>query len=126
MLKKFFFIKIKEKDIGNIRFQQEDAMCHTAKATHDVLLPVFEVRIIVWPPRRCDLTPFDNCLWDVVKDMCYADKPETIDALKDNIREAIEEIQQHTIDNGLKNWNYSVCDCMGSRGNYLNEIIFHY
>ena len=28
-----------------------------------------------------------------VKDKCYADKPETIDALKDNIREAICEIQ---------------------------------
>ena len=35
---------------------------------------------------------------------CYGDKPETIDALKDNIREAIDEIQLHTIDNVLKNW----------------------
>ena len=34
--------------------------------------------------------------WSVVKDNCYADKPETIDALKDNIREAIGEIQLHT------------------------------
>ena len=29
---------------------------------------------------------------------CNADKPETIDALKDNICEAIGEIQLHTID----------------------------
>ena len=28
----------------------------------------------------------------VVKDKCYANNPETIDALKDNIREAIGEI----------------------------------
>ena len=34
----------------------------------------------------------------------YADKPETIYALKDNIREAIGELQLHTIDNVLKNW----------------------
>ena len=39
----------------------------------------------VWPPRSCDLTPLD-------KDKCYADKPETTDALKDNIREASGEI----------------------------------
>ena len=39
-----------------------------------------------------------------VKDKCYANKPETIDALKDNIREAIE-IQLRTIDNVLKNWS---------------------
>ena len=55
--------------------------------------------------------------------MCYSDKQETIDALKDNIREAIGEIQLHTIDNVLKNWTDR---CMASRGSHLNEIIFHY
>ena len=39
-----------------------------------------------------------------VKDKCYADKPETIDALKDNIREAIGEIQLHTIDCSEYEW----------------------
>ena len=59
---------------------------------------------IVWPPRSCDLTPLDYYLWIAVKDKCYADKPESIDALKDNIRETIGEIQLHTIDNVLKDW----------------------
>ena len=36
-----------------------------------------------------------------VPSKCYTDKPETIDALNDNIREAIGEIQLHTIDNIL-------------------------
>ena len=60
-----------------------------------VLLPVFDDRIIsrradvVWPPWSCGLTPLDYYLWGAVKDKCYADKPETIDILKDNIREAI-------------------------------------
>ena len=58
-------------------------------------------------------------LWD-------ADKPATIDALKDNIREAIGEIQSHTIDNVLKNWTGRVDYCTASRGSQLNEIIFHY
>ena len=75
-------IKIEEEYIGNIWFQQD---------------PVFGGHIIsrradvVGPPRSCDLTP------------CYTDKPKTIDALKDNIREAIGEIQLHTIDNVFKN-----------------------
>ena len=34
-------------------------------------------------------------LWGAVKDNCYAKKPMTIDALKDNIRETIGEIQLH-------------------------------
>ena len=33
-----------------------------------------------------------------VQDKCKADKPETIDALKDNIREVIGEIQLNGID----------------------------
>ena len=72
------------------------------------------------------MTPLDYYLWGAVKDKCYADKPETIDALKDNIRETIGEIQLHTIDNVLKNWTDRVGYCMASRGSYLNEIIFHY
>ena len=46
--------------------------------------------------------------------------------LKDNIFEAIAEIQLRTIDNVLKNWNDRVGYCMASRGSHLNEIIFHY
>ena len=65
-------------------------------------------------------------MWGAVKDKCYADKPETIDALKDNIREAIGEIQLHTTANVLKNWTDRVGYYMASGGNHLNEIIFHY
>ena len=105
--------------------------CHTAEASVDVLHSVFEDRIIsrrvdvVWPPRSCDLTPLDYYVWDAVKDKCYADKPETIDALKDNIREAIGKIRLHTIHNVLTNWTDRVGYCMASRGSHLNEIIFH-
>ena len=94
-----------------------------AEATPDVLRPVF---FIIWPPRSCDLTPLDYYLWSAVKDKCYPNKSETIDGLKENIREAVGEIQLHTIDNVLKNWTDRVGYCMASRGNQLNEIIFHY
>ena len=66
MLNEFLFTKIEEEDIGNIWFQQDDATCHTAEATLDVLRPIFEDRIIsrradvVWRPRSCDLTPLDS------------------------------------------------------------------
>ena len=97
MLNEFLFTKIEEEDIGKIWFQQDGATYHTAEATLDVLRPGFEDRIInrrtdvVWPPRSCDLTPLDYYLRGAVKDKCYAYKLETIDALKDNIREAIGE-----------------------------------
>ena len=74
---------------------------HTAEVNLGILRPVFEDRIIsrradvVWPPRSWDLTLLDYYLWGAVKDKCYADKPETIDALKDNIAYC---------DNAHKNW----------------------
>ena len=109
-------------------FQQDGVTCHTAEATLDVLRTVFEDRIIsrranvVWPSRSCDLTQLDYYLQGAVKDKCYADKAETIDALKDKTG----EMQRHTIDNVLKNWIDRVGYCMASRGSHLNEIIFYY
>ena len=72
------------------------------------------------------MPPLDYYLRGAVKDKCYGDKPEKTDALKDNIREAIGEIQLHTIDNVLKNWTNRVGYCMVSRGSHLKEIFFHY
>ena len=130
----FLFTKLEEEDIDNIWSQQDGATCHTAEATLDDLRLIFEDCIIsrraevVWPLWSCDFIyyPLDYYLWSAAKDKCYADKPETIDALEDNIRKAIGEIQLHAIDNVLKNWIDSVGYCMASRGSHLNEITFHY
>ena len=132
MLNELLSTKIEEDYIGNIWFQLDGTTCHTAKDILDVLCPVFEDRIIscrgdvFWPPRSCDVTPLNYYLWGAVKDNCYADKPEAIDALKGNISEPIGEIQLYTIDNVLKNWIDRVGYCMTSRGSHLNEIIFYY
>ena len=83
---------------------------------NDVLHTVFKDRIIsrradvVWPSRSCDLIPLDYYLWDAIKDKCYADKPETIKALKQKFEKIFSNI----------------CYCMASRGSHLNEIIFYY
>ena len=95
MLNEFLFRKIEEEDISNILFQQDGATCNTAETTPDDLRPVFEDRNIsrradvVWPPRSCDLTPLNYYLWGAVKDKCYANKLEIIDAVKDNIRKPL-------------------------------------
>ena len=94
MLNEFLFIKIEEEDIGNIWFQQDGDTCQTDEATLNVLRSVFKDRIIsrradvVWPLRSCDLTSLHYYLWGAVKEKCYANKPETIDVLKDSIRDS--------------------------------------
>ena len=64
-----------------------------------------------------DLTPLDYFLWGAVKDKCYANYPETIEALKHEIEVAIHGIKAQTIENVLKNW--------ASRGSHFNDVVFH-
>ena len=69
-------------------------MTCVAEATLDVLRPVFESRII---SSRASFGHLGAAIrhrwWDAVKDKRSADKPETMYALKDSIRETIGEIQ---------------------------------
>ena len=67
------------------------------------------------------MTPLDYYLWGAIKYGRYADKPETIDALKDNICDTIGEIQLHTIDNEQG----EAVTVNGDRyGAMLHEILF--
>ncbi|GFS78008.1 uncharacterized protein TNCV_2028581 [Trichonephila clavipes] len=70
-----------------------------ARATIDLLKDSFGDRLISRfgpvnrPPRSCDLTPLDYFLWGYVKPLVYADKPQTLDYLEDNIRRVIAGIR---------------------------------
>ena len=84
--------------MDDIWFQQDGTTCHTANVTIDLLRTVFENRIINQnsdvncPPQSCDLTSLDYFLWGAVKDMCYTNHPETIEALKHEIEVAIHAL----------------------------------
>ena len=54
--------------------------------------------------------------------LLFVGQPDTIDALKDNIQEAIGEIRLHTIKNVLKIWTDRVGYCVASQGSYLNKL----
>ncbi|GFX09905.1 putative LOC100569746 [Trichonephila clavipes] len=98
-------------------FQQDGATCHTARATIDLLKDTFGDRLISrfgpvnWPPRSCDLTPLDYFLWGYVKSLVYADKPQTLDHLEDNIPRVIAdirlEIKEKVIEIGRPDWTTS-------------------
>ena len=93
---------------------------------------VFENRItsrnsdVNWPPGSCDLNPSDHFLWEAVKDRCYANHPDTIEALKHEIEVAIHDIEAQTIENVLENWVDRKGYCKASRGSHLNDVVFHF
>ena len=101
------------------------------KGTNDLLRTVFENRIISrnsdgnWLPRSSDWTQLDYFLWRSVKDKCYANLPESIEALKYEIEVAIHGIEAQTIQNVLKNWVDRMRQCKASRGSHLNDVVIH-
>ncbi|GFW53442.1 uncharacterized protein TNCV_3928211 [Trichonephila clavipes] len=111
-------------------FQQDGATCHTARATIDLLKDTFGDRLISrfgpvnWPPRSCDLTPLDYFLWGYVKSLVYADKPQTLDHLEDNIRRVIADIRPQMLEKVIENWTSRLDYIRASRGNHMPEIIF--
>ncbi|GFV18451.1 uncharacterized protein TNCV_4468871 [Trichonephila clavipes] len=103
------------------------AACHTARATLDLLKDTFGDHLISRfgpvnrPPRSCDLTPVDYFLWGYVKSLVYADKPQTLDHLEDNIRCVIADIRPQMLEKVIENWT-SRLDYI--RASPMPEIIF--
>ncbi|GFY28606.1 uncharacterized protein TNCV_4150371 [Trichonephila clavipes] len=131
MITNFFIPELNNHDVQELRFQQDGATCHTARATIDLLKDMlFGDRLISrfgpvnWPPRSCDLTPLDYFLWGYVKSLVYADKPQTLDHLEDNIRRVIADIRPQMLEKVIENWTSRLDYIRANRGSPMPEIIF--
>jgi hypothetical protein len=51
----------------------------------------------LWPPRSTDINPRDFSLWGKLISVEYANNPHDLQALKQNVLEAIYIIQQHEL-----------------------------
>ncbi|GFX58062.1 transposable element Tc3 transposase [Trichonephila clavipes] len=111
-------------------FQQDGATCHTARATIDLLKDTLGDRLISrfgpvnWPSRSCDLTPLDYFLWGYVKSLVYADRPQTLDNLEDNIRCVIADIRLQMWEKVIENSTSRLDYIQARRGSHMPEIIF--
>ncbi|GFY10880.1 transposable element Tc3 transposase [Trichonephila clavipes] len=130
MITNFFIPELNNHDVQELWFQQDGATCHIARATIDLLKDTFGDRLISrfgpvnWPPRSCDLTPLDYFLWDYVKSLVYADKPQTLDHLQDNIRRVIADIRPQMLEKVIENWTSRLDYIRASCGSPMPEIIF--
>ncbi|GFX11159.1 DUF4817 domain-containing protein [Trichonephila clavipes] len=108
MITNFFIPELNNYDVQELWFEQDGATCHTARAAIDLLKDTFRDRLISrfgpvnWPPRSCDLTPLDYFLWSYVKSLVYADKPQMLDHLEDNIRLVIVNIWPQMLEKASK------------------------
>ncbi|GFW73602.1 hypothetical protein TNCV_1540571 [Trichonephila clavipes] len=63
-------------------------------------------------------------LWGYVKSLVYADKPQTLDHLEDNIRRVIADIRPQMLEKVIENWTSRLDYIRASRGSHMPEIIF--
>ncbi|GFT53992.1 DUF4817 domain-containing protein [Trichonephila clavipes] len=130
MITIFFIPELNNHDVQKLWFQQDGATCPTARATIDLLKDTSGDRLISrfgpvnWPPRSCDLTPLDYFLWGYVKSLVYADKPQTLDHLEDNIHRVIADIRPQILEKVIENWTSRLDYIRASRGSHMPEIIF--
>ncbi|GFV55842.1 uncharacterized protein TNCV_3321311 [Trichonephila clavipes] len=129
MITNFFIPELNNHDVQELLLKQDGATFHTARATIDLLKDTFGDRLISrfgpvnWPPRSCGLTPLDFFLWGYVKSLVYADKPQTLDHLEDNIRRVIADTRPHLLEKVIENWTSRLDYIRGNGCNPMPEII---
>ncbi|GFV62985.1 uncharacterized protein TNCV_3177781 [Trichonephila clavipes] len=60
----------------------------------------------------------------VKQSLVYADKPQTLDHLEDNIRRVIADIRPQMLEKIIENWTSRLDYIRASRGSPMPEIIF--
>ncbi|GFV55721.1 hypothetical protein TNCV_755211 [Trichonephila clavipes] len=63
-------------------------------------------------------------MWGYVKSLVYADKPQTLDHLEDNIRRVIADIRPQMLEKVIENWTSRLDYIRASRGSHMPEVIF--
>ncbi|GFY22330.1 hypothetical protein TNCV_398661 [Trichonephila clavipes] len=58
---------------------------------------------------------------DYVKSLVYADKPQTLDHLEDNIRRVIADIRRQMLERVIENWTSRLDYIRASRGSHMPE-----
>jgi hypothetical protein len=116
-------------DTRLVWFQQDGATAHTAQNSMAVVQGMFPQHVICrfgdveWPPRPPDLSACDFFMWGYLKEVC-ANRPHTIQELKDCIREEIQGIPVNILRRILDNVRQRAEICLTSNGAHLSDIIF--
>jgi hypothetical protein len=85
-----------------------------------------EDRIItngLWPYRSQDLNHCDFYLWGKLKSVVYANNPHHLEALKQNICEAIYNIQQRKLQQVSRNLFERIQVCPTAEGKHFDHLL---
>ncbi len=99
---------------------------HVSKKSLDELKSFFDDRLISdgrWPPRPPDMSSLDFFLWGYLKDRVYANKPETVDALKQNITQEINTISISLLQRVSRNVEKRIWVCLLANSGQFEHLL---
>jgi hypothetical protein len=79
---------------------------------------------IGWPPRSPDLTPCDFFLWGYLKAKVYEQRPLTLEALKEAIRQELAAVTPEMILKVMDNYRERLHQCINIQGRHLSDVLF--
>ncbi|GFX31734.1 DDE_3 domain-containing protein [Trichonephila clavipes] len=101
-------------------FQQDNARPHAARIAQDFPR---HFQTLPWPARSPDLKN-GTLTQKGSPPLVYADKPQTLDHLEENIRRVIADIRPQMLEKVIENWTSRLDYIRASRGSHMPEIIF--
>ena len=117
-------------DMNSVIFQQDGAPPHCSNESFEFLRRYFPGDQLIsrrtdfpWPPYSPDLNPCDYFLWGYLKERIYQNNPQTLTALKDNIRREIRMIPADMIGRVIDNFNARVGAVIRQRGAWIEHVI---
>ena len=118
MMMKKFIPALRRKqgvDMNTVIYQQDGTTPHCSNVSLEYLRRYFPGDRLIsrqtdnpWPAHSPDLSPADYFLWGHLKESVYANNPQTIEALKANIRWEIWRILVDMCDRVIRNFNVRV------------------
>ena len=129
MLLNFLRPKLNELE-EDVWFQQDGATAHTSHLSLSILREMFPGHRISlrgdigWSARSPDLTPCDFFLWGHLKAKVYTRRPETIEQLKEAIRQEVAAIPPAMTRKVMDNFRERLQECVINNGCHLSDVIF--
>ena len=71
-----------------------------------------------------DLNPCDFFLWGYLKSKVYSNRPQSIEKLKDTIRQEITAIPHEMTRRVIDNFRERLRQCVHNNGSHLTDLIF--
>ena len=77
-----------------------------------------------WPPHSPDLTPCDFFLWGYLKAKVYEQRPQALEALKEEIRQEVAAITPEMILKVMDNYRERLHQFINIQGRHLSDVLF--